>query len=107
MTLRLERLPDRPDIAAVLYGPIVLAGRLGGGEGLTEDKVYGKYGPEGDPVAVPRFDVKNDRLSRPGSSPSPGSPDLPDRERRQAQRRHSCPLLQAFRRALRDLLAGR
>jgi hypothetical protein len=58
MALRLERLPDRPDVAAVLYGPIVLAGRLGGGEALTEDKVYGKYGPEGDPVPVPRFDVK-------------------------------------------------
>jgi DUF1680 family protein len=59
MKLRLERLPDRPDVAAVLYGPIVLAGRLGGTEGLSPDKVYGKYGPEGDPVAVPKFDVGN------------------------------------------------
>ncbi|MCX6571259.1 MAG: glycoside hydrolase family 127 protein [Candidatus Aminicenantes bacterium] len=59
MKLRLERLPDRPDVAAILYGPIVLAGALGGAEGLSEDKVYGKYGPEGDPVAVPKFDVKD------------------------------------------------
>jgi DUF1680 family protein len=58
MELRLERLPDRPDVAAILYGPIVLAGKLGGGEALTEDRVYGKYGPEGEPVEVPRFDVK-------------------------------------------------
>jgi DUF1680 family protein len=58
MALRLERLPDRPDVAAVVYGPIVLAGKLGGGEALTRDKVYGKYGPEGDPVPVPRFDVR-------------------------------------------------
>ena len=58
MALRLERLPDRPEVAAVVYGPIVLAGKLGGGEALTADKVYGKYGPEGDPVAVPLFDVK-------------------------------------------------
>jgi uncharacterized protein len=58
MALRLERLPDRPDVAAVVYGPIVLAGKLGGGEALAADKVYGRYGPEGDPVPVPFFDVK-------------------------------------------------
>jgi hypothetical protein len=39
--------------------PIVLAGALGGAVGLSEDKVYGKDGPEGDPVAVPKFDVKD------------------------------------------------
>jgi DUF1680 family protein len=60
MELRLDRLPDRRDVAAILYGPIVLAGELGGAEGLTEDKVYGKYGPEGDPVPVPTFEGKND-----------------------------------------------
>jgi len=59
MKLRLERLPDRPDVAAVLYGPIVLAGRLGGGEALTKEKVSGRYGPEGDPVPVPWFDFKD------------------------------------------------
>ena len=58
MALRLERLPDRPDVAAVVYGPIVLAGRLGGGEALTKEKVYGPYGPEGEPVAVPILDIK-------------------------------------------------
>jgi len=58
MALRLERLPDRPDIAAFVYGPIVLAGALGGGDKLTEEQVYGKYGPEGEPVRVPYFDVK-------------------------------------------------
>jgi DUF1680 family protein len=34
MRLRLETLPGTPDIAALMYGPIVLAGRLGT-EGLT------------------------------------------------------------------------
>jgi DUF1680 family protein len=58
MKLRFERLPDRRDIAAILYGPIVLAGQLGGAEGLTSDKVYGPYGPEGDPVPVPTFEGK-------------------------------------------------
>ncbi len=59
MELRLERLPDRGDVAAILYGPIVLAGELGGAEGLTRDKVIGPYGPEGDPVPVPTFEGKN------------------------------------------------
>lgn len=34
MQLRLEALPGAPEYAAVMYGPIVLAGRLGT-EGLT------------------------------------------------------------------------
>ncbi|MBP1660489.1 MAG: hypothetical protein H6P95_1681, partial [Candidatus Aminicenantes bacterium] len=58
MALRLERLPDRPDVAAFVYGPIVLAGALGGGDKLGEDMVYGKYGPEGEPAKVPYLDVK-------------------------------------------------
>ncbi len=56
MDLRLERLPDDPKIAAFLYGPIVLAAPLGK-ESLTADKINGKYGPEGDPVAVPKLHV--------------------------------------------------
>jgi DUF1680 family protein len=59
MSLRLERLPDRNDIAAILCGPLVLAGELGGAESLTADKVYGQYGPGGDPVAVPSFESKS------------------------------------------------
>ena len=74
MKLRLERLPDRSDVAAVVYGPIVLAGRLGGGEGLTEDKVYGKYGPEGDPVPVPRFDFKDQAPLEDWIKPVAGEP---------------------------------
>ncbi|MEN6311320.1 MAG: glycoside hydrolase family 127 protein, partial [Acidobacteriota bacterium] len=53
MRLRLERLPDRMGTAAILYGPIVLAGELGGAAELTADKVSGKEGPDGEPVAVP------------------------------------------------------
>ena len=36
MSLRAEPLPNAPDYAALLYGPIVLAGRFGT-EGLTPD----------------------------------------------------------------------
>ena len=74
MALRLERLPDRADVAAVLYGPIVLAGKLGGGEALTADKVYGHYGPEGDPAVVPMFDVKATVPIEEWLKPVPGQP---------------------------------
>jgi len=59
MNLRLERLPDDPKIAAVMYGPVVLAGELGA-TGLTEEKIYGPYGPSGEPVAVPKLFVQNE-----------------------------------------------
>jgi uncharacterized protein len=36
MSLRLHPMPDDPTLAAVMYGPLVLAGRLGS-EGLTAD----------------------------------------------------------------------
>jgi DUF1680 family protein len=74
MKLRLERLPDRSGMAAILYGPIVLAGELGGSEGLTEDKVYGRYGPEGDPVAVPTFEGKNETPLESWIKPVAGKP---------------------------------
>jgi DUF1680 family protein len=60
MRLRVERLPDRPDVGAILYGPIVLAGELGGREGLTPEKVNGPYGPQGEPAAAPVFEGKNE-----------------------------------------------
>jgi uncharacterized protein len=65
MDLHLERLPDDSRIAAILYGPIVLAGRLGT-EGLAGAKTSGAYGPEGPegaPVAVPKFRVQNGDLN--------------------------------------------
>jgi uncharacterized protein len=58
MALRLERTPDNTNVAAILYGPVVLAGKLGG-EGLVKDKVFGSYGPTGDPVAVPKLAAGN------------------------------------------------
>jgi hypothetical protein len=58
MDLRLERTPDNMNVAAVLYGPIVLAGQLGP-VSLPEDKIFGPYGPEGDPIAVPKLAVKD------------------------------------------------
>ena len=46
MSLRLEAMPDDPKMVALLYGPVVLAGDLGG-EGLTETL---RYGPNAPPV---------------------------------------------------------
>jgi DUF1680 family protein len=40
MHLHVEAMPDDPQMQAFLYGPLVLAGDLGG-EGLTEDHVVG------------------------------------------------------------------
>jgi DUF1680 family protein len=59
MNLHLERLPDDPKIAAVMYGPVVLAAKFGT-DGLTPENVYGKYGPTGNPVPVPKFMVPTD-----------------------------------------------
>ncbi|HUW17879.1 MAG TPA: beta-L-arabinofuranosidase domain-containing protein [Sedimentisphaerales bacterium] len=39
MSLHLDRMPDDPSLAAIMYGPLVLAGRLGT-EGLNPKTVY-------------------------------------------------------------------
>lgn len=54
MSLRAESMPDDPTVQAVLYGPVVLAGRLGL-EGLSRETTYGGYDCElkGNPVPVP------------------------------------------------------
>ena len=39
MSLTVSPMPDDPTLMAFLYGPLVLAARLGG-KGLTDDMVY-------------------------------------------------------------------
>lgn len=39
MSLHLHRMPDDPNLAAIMYGPVVLAGRLGA-EDLDESMIY-------------------------------------------------------------------
>ncbi len=72
MYLHLHRMPDNPNMAAIMYGPIVLAGELGA-EGLTEEKVYGRYGPGFDSVPVPHFLVKSEDLNS-WLKPAPDKP---------------------------------
>ena len=45
MSLHLAPLPDEPTTQAAMYGPLVLAGRLGS-RGLMEDHIYGPLGPD-------------------------------------------------------------
>src|SRR5262249_40871666 len=61
MRLRAQAMPDDPGLQAFLYGPIVLAGKLGR-QGLTYDQMYGdpkdhmnNYYLQGKPVAAPEF----------------------------------------------------
>jgi DUF1680 family protein len=44
MHLRIEAMPDEPATQAILYGPLVLAGKLGA-EGLTKEMIVGPLGP--------------------------------------------------------------
>jgi len=66
MSLRLEPLPDDTKIAAIMYGPIVLAADLGPLSetheryASSELTVRGHHGPVGDPVPVPKFKVPGD-----------------------------------------------
>jgi hypothetical protein len=54
MSLRIETIPDDHTLQAAMYGPLVLAGRLGT-EGLTKSICYSAYdtAPSGDPIPVP------------------------------------------------------
>jgi hypothetical protein len=58
MDLHLKPLPDDPRVAAIMYGPIVLAGRLGA-EGVTDSLIHGFYGPSSPPVLTPCLVVTN------------------------------------------------
>jgi hypothetical protein len=56
MRLHIESMPDDPNVQAILYGPLVLAGDLGA-EGLTEQLITGPMGPrvQALPIEVPTF----------------------------------------------------
>ena len=57
MSLRMESMPDDPNLVGLLYGPIVLAGDLGK-DGLTPDLRYGPSAPQLGrvaPLQVPAF----------------------------------------------------
>ncbi len=45
MSLHVAPIPDDPTVQAMMYGPLVLAGRLGT-SGLSKDMIYGPSGPD-------------------------------------------------------------
>ena len=61
MKLHLHRMPDNPNMAAIMYGPLVLAGKLGK-EGLADSLKYGPYGPTLPPVLSPVLVANNIEL---------------------------------------------
>ncbi len=56
MYLHVEAMPDAPTTQALLYGPLVLAGKLGS-QGLTQEMIVGPLGPDlkNHPMPVPQF----------------------------------------------------
>src|ERR1039457_140449 len=56
MRLHIQAMPDDPQLQAVLYGPLVLAGDLGSG-GVTKEMIVGPEGPpmRRHPMDVPAF----------------------------------------------------
>jgi uncharacterized protein len=60
MRLHIEAMPDEPTTQAILYGPLVLAGKLGS-EGLTKEMIVGPLGPSirRHPIDVPAFRASN------------------------------------------------
>jgi hypothetical protein len=54
MSLHTAPLPDDHTLQAAMYGPLVLAGRLGN-EGLTQEMIYGRYGPRMKPGPSPEI----------------------------------------------------
>lgn len=60
MSLRLESMPDDKTLQAAMYGPLVLAGRLGT-EGLTKSMFYSESetSPKGDPIPAPVIDTNH------------------------------------------------
>jgi len=72
MDLHLKPLPDNPRIAAIMYGPLVLAGRLGS-EGLTDSVTHGFYGPSREPTLTPCL-IVDDRDMKSWLAPVSGKP---------------------------------
>jgi DUF1680 family protein len=78
MSLHTAPMPDDAGLQAIMYGPMVLAGRLGT-EGLTPDTIRAKPTPPRevplyplDPIAAPGFRVTSDDPTTwisPGSNP--------------------------------------
>jgi DUF1680 family protein len=74
MALHTESMADDHSLRAFLYGPLVLAGKLGR-EGLTPELEHGPGGPsfkKAPPISIPEFSANNkplDEWIKPGNQP--------------------------------------
>ncbi len=74
MALHTESMPDDHSLRAILYGPLVLAGKLGR-DGLTEELIHGPEGPQlnkAPSIPIPEFSAGAQRLDewiKPGDQP--------------------------------------
>lgn len=72
LTLHIAPAPDDKMVQAAMYGPLVLAARLGT-EGLTTTMIYGGYGPRDDGYPMPEIDTRPRRARNASGQPSPPS----------------------------------
>ena len=95
MGLSISPMPDDPSVQAVMYGPLVLAGRLGA-ENLTRAMTYGEYDAElkGDPVPV--ADIAGDPTSAASWVEPVAGEGLAFRTRGQAKNLPLVPLSRLF-----------
>jgi len=61
LSLHLWRMPDDPHMAAILFGPVVLAGELPT-EDLADNKIYGPYHADGKPSSAPDLVPSDENL---------------------------------------------
>jgi hypothetical protein len=76
MTLHIATSPDDSKVQAAMYGPLVLAARLGT-EGLTTGMIYGGSGPRGydDGYPMPTVDMRPRMHRGETAAPAPATAD--------------------------------
>jgi len=92
MALHRHPMPDDETIQAVMYGPLVLAGRF---EPVSREMKFGEYGPRGAPFKAPEIIAGVDDVSS-WVQPVPGA-TLQFRAVNQAQPIDLVPLYQVLR----------
>ncbi len=73
LTLHIATAPDDQQVQAAMYGPLVLAARLGT-EGLTTTMIYGGYGPGGPDEGYPMPTVDTRHHGHHGANNEPTTP---------------------------------
>ncbi len=79
LSLHIVSAPDDKLAQAAMYGPLVLAARLGA-EGLTASMIYGGYGPRGydDGYPMPTIDLRPRPHRRDSTQPAAAAPPSPE-----------------------------